>query len=318
MKCFVTGGAGFIGSNLVDRLLTDGHKVTVYDNFSTGMLYFLMKPEDRSNLTIIKGDLLMQMELLNAMKDHDMVFHLAANADVRFGLEHPSKDLYQNTIATFNVLEAMRKNNISKIAFSSTSAIYGDPNTIPTPENVAFPQQTSLYGASKLACEGLIEAYCEGYNMQSWIFRFVSILGERYTHGHVFDFYKQLVAHPDYLDVLGNGLQRKSYLYVQDCVDGILQVIDKRNAPVNIFNLGTDEHCQVKESIGWICDHLDLKPEIRYTDDRKGWIGDNPFTYLNTTKALSTGWKPTLSIKESVLKTVEYLETNPAVLERTS
>jgi len=318
MKCFVTGGAGFIGSNLVDRLLTDGHKVTVYDNFSTGMLYFLMKPEDRSNLTIIKGDLLMQMELLNAMKDHDMVFHLAANADVRFGLEHPSKDLYQNTIATFNVLEAMRKNNISKIAFSSTSAIYGDPNTIPTPENVAFPQQTSLYGASKLACEGLIEAYCEGYNMQSWIFRFVSILGERYTHGHVFDFYKQLVAHPDYLDVLGNGLQRKSYLYVQDCVDGILQVIDKRNAPVNIFNLGTDEHCQVKESIGWICDHLDLKPEIRYTDDRKGWIGDNPFTYLNTTKALSTGWKPTLSIKESVLKTVEYLETNPVVLERTS
>ena len=318
MKCFVTGGAGFIGSNLVDRLLTDGHKVTVYDNFSTGMLYFLMKPEDRSNLTIIKGDLLMQMELLHAMKDHDMVFHLAANADVRFGLEHPSKDLYQNTIATFNVLEAMRKNNISKIAFSSTSAIYGDPNTIPTPENVAFPQQTSLYGASKLACEGLIEAYCEGYNMQSWIFRFVSILGERYTHGHVFDFYKQLVAHPDYLDVLGNGLQRKSYLYVQDCVDGILQVIDKRNAPVNIFNLGTDEHCQVKESIGWICDHLDLKPEIRYTDDRKGWIGDNPFTYLNTTKALSTGWKPTLSIKESVLKTVEYLETNPVVLERTS
>ena len=316
MKCFVTGGAGFIGSNLVDRLLTDGHKVTVYDNFSTGMLYFLMKPGDRSNLTIIKGDLLEQNELMYAMCDHDMVFHLAANADVRFGLEHPSKDLYQNTIATFNVLEAMRKNKISKIAFSSTSAIYGDPNTIPTPENVAFPQQTSLYGASKLACEGLIEAYCEGYNMQSWIFRFVSILGERYTHGHVFDFYKQLVAHPDYLDVLGNGLQRKSYLYVQDCVDGILQVIDKRNAPVNIFNLGTDEHCQVKESIGWICDHLDLKPEIRYTDDRKGWIGDNPFTYLNTTKALSTGWKPTLSIKESVLKTVEYLETNPAVLER--
>jgi UDP-glucose 4-epimerase len=316
MKCFVTGGAGFIGSNLVDRLLTDGHKVTVYDNFSTGMLYFLMKPEDRSNLTIIKGDLLMQMELLHAMEDHDIVFHLAANADVRFGLEHPSKDLYQNTIATFNVLEGMRKNKISKIAFSSTSAIYGDPNIIPTPENVAFPQQTSLYGASKLACEGLIEAYCEGYNMQSWVFRFVSILGERYTHGHVFDFYKQLIAHPDYLDVLGNGLQRKSYLYVQDCVDGILQVIDKRNAPVNIFNLGTDEHCQVKESISWICDHLDLKPEIRYTDDRKGWIGDNPFTYLNTTKALSTGWKPTLSIKESVIKTVEYLETNPAVLER--
>ncbi len=318
MKCFVTGGAGFIGSNLVDRLLTDGHTVTVYDNFSTGMLYFLMKPEDRSNLTIVKGDLLMQSELVHAMKDHDMVFHFAANADVRFGFEHPSKDLYQNTIATFHVLESMRENKMSRIVFSSTSAIYGNPSIIPTPENVAFPQQTSLYGASKLACEGMIEAYCEGYNMQSWILRFVSILGERYTHGHVFDFYKQLMAHPDHLDVLGNGTQRKSYLYVQDCVNGILHAINKRNAPVNIFNLGINDHCRVKDSIGWICDHLDLNPDIQYTDDRKGWIGDNPFTYLNTTKALSTGWKPTLSIKESIIKTVEYLETNPAVLERTS
>jgi UDP-glucose 4-epimerase len=198
MKCFVTGGAGFIGSNLVDRLLVDNHEVTVYDNFSTGFSHFL-KPMSRKNLTVVEGDLLNDFNLLRAIEGHDIVFHFAANADVRFGLNHPGRDLEQNTIATFNVLEAMRKKNISKIVFSSTGAIYGEPEIIPTPENAPFPIQTSLYGASKLACEGLIEAYCEGYNMQSWIFRFVSIVGERYTHGHVFDFYKQLVAHPKFL-----------------------------------------------------------------------------------------------------------------------
>jgi UDP-glucose 4-epimerase len=315
MKCFVTGGAGFIGSNLVDRLLADNHKVTVYDNFSTGLLYFL-QPKNRKNLTIIKGDLLDQTELMYAMGDHDIIFHFAANADVRFGLDHPEKDLYQNTIATFNVLEAMRWNGIPKIIFSSTSAVYGTPIIIPTPENVAFPQQTSLYGASKLACEGLIEAYCEGYNMQSWIFRFVSILGERYTHGHIFDFYKQLVAHPDYLDALGDGTQRKSYLYVQDCINGILHIMKENNDPINIFNLGNDEYCRINESIEWICNHLNLDPEIRYTGGKIGWVGDNPFTYLSTTKIRHTGWRSTLSIKESIIKTITYLENNPIVLER--
>ena len=315
MKCFVTGGAGFIGSNLVDRLLTDGHRVTVYDNFSTGLLYFL-RPEDRSHLTIIKGDLSDQTELMYAMGDHDIVFHFAANADVRFGLLNPYKDLQQNTLATFNVLEAMRADDISKIVFSSTSAIYGNPKTIPTPEDVKFPQQTSLYGASKLACEGLIEAYCEGYNMQSWIFRFVSILGERYTHGHVFDFYKQLVAHPKYLDVLGDGSQRKSYLYVQDCINGILHAMKKSNDPVNIFNLGNDEYCRVSDSIEWICDHLNLDPEIRYAGGKTGWVGDNPFTYLSTLKIRNTGWTSTHTINESIIKTVDYFDDNPIVLRR--
>jgi len=314
MKCFVTGGAGFIGSNLVDCLLPY-HKVTVYDNFSTGLLYFL-KPEQRKGLTIIKGDLLDTSFLMNAMKGHDVVIHLAANADVRFGFNQPDKDITQNTMATFKVLEAMRKNKIDKILFSSTSAIYGEPKIVPTPEDVEFPQQTSLYGASKLACEGLIEAYCAGYNMTSWIFRFVSILGERYTHGHVFDFYKQLKAHPDHLDVLGDGNQKKSYLDVQDCISAMLDVADECDAPVNIFNLGTKEYCKVKDSIGWICDYLNLQPEIRYSGGSKGWIGDNPFTYLDTDKIRSTGWKPTHTIKTSVIKTIKYLENNPIVMER--
>lgn len=316
MRCFVTGGAGFIGSNLVDRLLQEGHAVTVYDNFSTGFRHYLESEEPRSELTIIQGDLLQRADVSAAMKGHDIVFHFAANADVRSGLKHPARDLNQNTIATFNVLESMRANDIKKIAFSSTSAVYGNPKIIPTPEGVGFPIQTSLYGASKLACEGLIEAYCEGYNLQSWIFRFVSILGERYSHGHVFDFYKQLQVHPEYLTVLGDGKQRKSYLYVKDCIDAIMLVIESTYHPINIFNLGNKEYCHVSESILWICEHLKVTPEIRYGTSKIGWVGDNPFVFLDTTKIENLGWKPKLSIKESVLKTLDYFETDPVILKR--
>ena len=212
MKYFVTGGAGFIGSNLVDRLLADGHEIVVYDNLSTVLQEFLANAFQYKSFMFIKGDTLDLPELTKAMQTCEFVFHLAANADVRFGLDHPEKDLKQNTIATFNVLEAMRVNKINKIAFSSTGSIYGEAKIIPTPENAPFPVQTSLYGASKLACEGMIEAYCEGYGFQSWIFRFVSILGERYTHGHVYDFYKKLLENPKEMAVFGDCSQRKSYL----------------------------------------------------------------------------------------------------------
>jgi len=311
MKYFVTGGAGFIGSNIVDRLLSKGNDVTVYDNFSTGIPEYLENAKKNSGFTLIKGDLL-DPDLLNqVISGCDFVFHLAANADVRFGTEHPAKDLHQNTIATFNVLEAMRKNSIDKIAFSSTGSVYGEAKVIPTPEDAPFPIQTSLYGASKLAGEGLIEAYCEGFGFQSWIFRFVSILGERYPHGHVFDFYKQLRAHPEQLDVLGNGHQKKSYLYVQDCLDAMSTAIQKSPEPVNIFNLGTDEYCEVNDSIHWICTHLGLDPEIHYLGGDRGWIGDNPFIFLDCTKIRSLGWKPEYSIKQGIVKTLEYLEKNP-------
>jgi len=316
MKYFVTGGAGFIGSNLVDRLLLKGNDVTVYDNFSTGIPEYLENAKNNSGFTLIKGDLLDPDLLIPAISGCDFVFHLAANADVRFGTEHPAKDLHQNTIATFNVLEAMRKNSIDKIAFSSTGSVYGEAKVIPTPEGALFPVQTSLYGASKLAGEGLIEAYCEGFGFRSWIFRFVSILGERYTHGHVFDFYKQLLEHPDRLDVLGNGHQKKSYLYVQDCIDAMLCAIGKSHEKVNIFNLGTDEYCQVNDSIRLICNHLSVDPQLHYTGGDRGWTGDNPFIFLDCRKMQSLGWKPKYSIQEGIINTLEYLEKNLWMLER--
>ena len=211
-------------------------------------------------IPLVEADLLNTDALRSAIAGSDMVFHLAANADVRFGTHHPFKDIEQNTIATYNVLEAMRANGIKRIAFSSTGSVYGEATVFPTPENAPFPVQTSLYGNSKVAAEGLISSYCEGFGFQGFIFRFVSILGERYTHGHVFDFYQKLLADPSQLEVLGNGKQRKSYLYIQDCIDAIMIAIERATDRVNIFNLGQDEYCEVNQSIGWICERLQLKP----------------------------------------------------------
>jgi UDP-glucose 4-epimerase len=315
MKTFVTGGAGFIGSHLVDRLLKDGHEVVAYDNFSTGQRKFLEPARLSHEFRLVEGDVLDLENLTNGMAGCEFVFHLAANADVRFGTEHPRKDLEQNTIATFNVLEGMRANGVRRIAFSSTGSIYGEPEVFPTPETAPFPVQTSLYGASKLAGEGLIQAYCEGFGFQGYIFRFVSILGERYTHGHVFDFYKRLLENPDELFVLGDGHQRKSYLYIQDCIEAMLYAIERAQDKVNIFNLGTDEYCEVNDSIRWITEHLGLKPRLSYTGGQRGWIGDSPFIFLDCSKIRALGWKPKLSIKESMLRTLEFLMKNAWLLE---
>jgi UDP-glucose 4-epimerase len=315
MNYFVTGCAGFIGSNLVDCLLAKGHAVTGYDNFSTGQEEFLASALQSPAFTLVRGDTLDLPLLTSAMRGTEFVFHLAANADVRFGTEHPRKDLEQNTIATFNVLEAMRANGIQRIAFSSTGSIYGEAQIFPTPEDAPFPVQTSLYGASKLAGEALIQAYCEGYGFQGYIFRFVSILGARYSHGHVFDFYRKLLRNPSELSILGDGHQRKSYLYIQDCIDAILFVIEKAQEKVNIYNLGTDEYCEVNDSIGWICDHLGLNPHRTYSGGARGWIGDNPFIFLDTSKIRALGWKPKLTIRDGIIRTLEYLKSNQWLLE---
>jgi UDP-glucose 4-epimerase len=307
LNFFVTGAAGFIASNLVDALLRVGHHVTGYDNLSTGSESNLSEARKQERFRFCLGDLLDLPQLTEAMAGADFVFHLAANADVRFGTEHPRKDLEQNTIATWNVLEAMRSAGIRRIGFSSTGSVYGEPEIFPTPEDCPFPRQTSLYGASKLAAEGMIAAYCEGFGMEAHIFRFVSILGPRYSHGHVIDFYRQLREHPERLFVLGNGHQRKSYLYVEDCVSAILKAIGSSRDRVNIFNLGIDETCEVNDSIGWICESLGLKPRIEYAGGERGWIGDSPLILLDCTKIQTLGWAPRLSIRSAVLRTVEYL-----------
>ncbi len=315
-RAFVTGAAGFIGSHLVDRLLAAGVKVVGYDDLSTGMIEFLAAAQDNPAFALVRGDVLDERKLKEAMAGSEVVFHFAANADVRFGLEHPRKDLEQNTIATFNVLEAMRSNGIKDIVFASTGSIYGEAGIVPTPEDAPFPLQTSLYGASKLAGEGLIMAYCEGFGMRAWIFRFVSILGERYTHGHVLDFYKQLRADPTHLRVLGDGRQRKSYLYVQDCIDAIFHAMTRARDKVNVFNLGTNEYCEVNDSIGWITSYLGLAPKLDYTGGTHGWVGDNPFIFLDTARVGALGWQPKLTIREGVERTISWLTNNPWVLER--
>ena len=317
---FITGAAGFIGSSLVDRLLSLGKQVVGWDNFSTGLEKFIEGAQTSPNFKLVRGDNLDLPALTQAMAGCDTVFHLAANADVRFGLNHPRKDLEQNTIATFNVLEAMRANGVKRIAFSSTGSVYGEAEIIPTPENAPFPIQTSLYAASKVAGEGLIHSYCEGFKFEGYVFRFVSILGERYTHGHIFDFYKQLLDHPDHLKVLGDGTQRKSYLYVQDCLSAMLHVMNaglalKTKHNVEVFNLGTPEYVQVKNSIGYICQHLGLQPRLEYSGGERGWVGDNPFIFLETEKVQATGWKTELTIQQGIIRTLQWLQQNQWVYE---
>ena len=311
----VTGGCGFIGSHLVDRLLAEGHEVVIVDNLSTGQPKFVEGALSQARARHINADVKDLERLVQALAGCEEVYHLAANADVRFGPDHPRRDLDENTIGTFNVLEAMRRNGISRIAFASTGSVYGEAKVIPTPEDAPFPLQTSLYGASKLAGEALIAAYAESFGFTARIFRFVSILGERYTHGHVFDFYKKLRANPDELHVLGNGKQRKSYLYVQDCIDAIRLAMTKEGPRVAVFNLGQDEYCEVNDSIGWITGHLGLSPRLVYGGGDRGWIGDNPFIYLDCSRMRAEGWTPRLSIRESVIRTVEYLRANEWVLD---
>jgi UDP-glucose 4-epimerase len=308
-RACITGGGGFIGSSLADRLAARGVEVVVLDDFRTGRREFLAEALGSSRVRLVEGDVLDRGAVEEATRGCDWVFHLQANADVRRGLEHPRRDLEQNTIATSNVLEAMRLNDVKRIAFSSTGSVYGEPDVFPTPEDAAFPIQTSLYAASKLAGEGLIEAYATGYGFTGLIFRFVSILGERYTHGHVFDFFCALKRDPTRLRVLGDGRQEKSYLYVQDCIDAILLAAERHyeQPGAYIYNLGADETIVVDDSVAIITEQLGLSPEIEHTGGRRGWTGDSPLIHLDTRRIRTLGWEPKMTIRDSVARTVQWL-----------
>ena len=313
----MTGCAGFIGSNVLKYILNKKNfSVIGIDNLSTGKIQHIQPYLDNANFFFHNLDL-KNLDKLNsiAFNNVDIIIHLAANADVRFGLEHPAKDLEENTLVTFNLLEIARINKIKRFAFSSTGSIYGEPDVIPTPEDAPFPIQTSLYGASKLACEGLIQAYAEGYGIRAFIFRFVSIMGPHYSHGHVYDFYRQLLQDPSRLHLLGDGNQRKSYLHVSDCISAIFMIIEKAKDNINIYNLGVDDTCTVKQSANWISEHLSLTPTLTFEGGDRGWVGDNPYIHLSVEKLKTLGWVNQYSIEESVKDTVKYLELNQWILD---
>ncbi len=309
-KVLVTGGAGFVGSHVVDRLVSQGCKVAVVDNLSTGNKKNIEHLIKAGKITFQKADLLNLSKLKKIMQGQDFVFHLAANADIRGGTKKTNTDLEQNTVATYNVLEAMRLNNVKKIVFFSSSAVYGEPHVFPTPESY-IPVQTSLYGASKLAGEALIQAYCNLFDFQAWIFRSVSIIGERYSHGAVYDFVKKLKKRKDELEVLGNGEQKKSFLYVKDCVNGIFTAVEDSDDKINTFNLGTEEYITVKQLATIVTSQMKLeKVYLRYTGGIRGWPGDQPMVYLSIEKLRRLGWRQSVKTQDAVRKTVDWLLQN--------
>jgi UDP-glucose 4-epimerase len=298
----VTGGAGFVGSHLVDALVERGANVTVYDNLSTGCLENVS-----TKARLVRADVLDRASLQGAMVGQKCVFHFAANADVRHGLENPFRDLQQNWIATHNVLEAMRAGDVKEIVFASTGSVYGEPSSYPTLENAPFPIQTSLYGASKVGAEGLLTAYAHGFGFRVKIFRFVSMLGPRYSHGHVIDFWKKLKADPTKIEVLGDGHQTKSYLHVSDAVEGVLCAF-QNDRQIDIYNVSHTQVRTVRENLRTIFECMHVHPKVTFLGGERGWVGDSPRILLNISRLCSLGWAPKCSIEDAIRDTLRWLE----------
>jgi len=305
VKIFITGGAGFIGSHLADRLINSG-EVTIYDNLSSGKKEFIQHHLGNPHFHFIQADLLDFNTLNKAAASHDVVFHLAANPDVRVGFIDTKLDLQQGTVATHNVLEAMRLNQISKIVFASSSTVYGEAGTRAVSENYGPLLPISLYGASKLACEGLISAFCHLFNIQAWIFRFANVVGARVSHGVIFDFINKLKQNPKELEILGDGVQEKPYLYVTDCIDGILFGFQHPQEQVNVLNLGTNSSTNVIAIANMVIEAMGLsRIEFRYTGGERGWKGDIPQVRFDITKMKNLGWKSECSSDEAVEKAIK-------------
>jgi UDP-glucose 4-epimerase len=311
MKAFVTGGAGFIGSHLVDKLIENGDNVTAYDNLSSGKKEFIEQHLDNDNFTLIEGDLLDVDILKNSVKDHDVVYHIAANPFVRLGEKQTRLDLEQGAIATYNVLETMRQNNIKKIVFSSSSVVYAETPPIDIPENYGPTLPISLYGAGKLAGEGLISAFCGTFDLQAWLFRFANVVGIRGTHGVIVDFIDKLKQNPKELEILGDGRQQKPYLHAKDLVDGIIFGFKHSNDQINLFNLGVDSNTTVTHIAEMVVEEMNLKNvEFKYTGGKRGWPGDVPRFQLATDKMKKLGWKAHLSSDDAVRKAIREILDN--------
>lgn len=311
-RAFVTGGAGFIGSSVVDRLIELGVEVVVYDNFTTGTEANLARHRGNGRLRIVRGDVIDEPALRAAMAGSEAVFHFQANADVRGGIDRTRVDLEQNTIATWCVLDAMRVVGARTIVFASSATVYGEPAVFPTPEDHPLVQ-TSLYGASKLAGEAMIQAYSEYYGFRSFVFRFVSWVGQRYSHGVVYDFANKLRRNPRVLEILGDGTQRKSYLDVRDGVEGIFTALACATATKNVLNLGHDEFVDVRRVAEIVADELGFhNVEFRFAGGKRGWKGDSPLVHLDTSRMKRMGWRPRIGVEDALRDTARYLAASGA------
>lgn len=308
MKIIIFGGAGFIGSELAKKLHTEGNEVAVFDSLYTGKEENLSALKGKKGFSFIKGDVRNIEEIKKALAGQEFVYHLAANADIRGGMENTFLDFEYNAITTYKILEAMRNVGVKKIAFTSSSAVYGEPSVFPTPETYGPLRPTSLYGASKLAAEAYVSAFCEDFGMQSWVFRFVNILGSRNNHGVVGDFIRKLRANPKKLEILGNGKQRKSSIYISDCLAGIAAGITHGKERTNIYNIGNDDFAYVDNIADEVCAAMGLKGvEYSHTGGERGWTGDMPFVFLDNKKLRATGWKPSMNSLQSVRRAAEEM-----------
>ncbi len=308
MKYFITGGAGFIGSNLADFLISQKHSVTVYDNFSSGREDFISHHSKNPLFRCINGDLLDKESLVKSMKNHDMVFHLAANADIAKSMVETDLDLRLGIISTYNAVESMRINGIKKIVFSSGSGIYGDAGLVETPEDFGPLLPISMYGASKLGSEGIISAFCHMFDMQSWIFRFANVVGQRQTHGVAYDFIRKLGTSPKRLEILGDGNQSKSYIHISDVIEGIFFAINNSNETVNIFNIATEDYITVNDIAKIVANEMSLKNvRFEHSGGKRGWKGDVPVVRFDLAKMHKLGWKAKNSSREAIVKSVKAL-----------
>ena len=309
MRALVTGGAGFIGSHLIDRLVARGDDVVVIDNLSSGDVGFIQPHLDNGRVRLVEGDICNPADVGRAMAmEIDCVFHLAANPDIRLGPRITDPDLQQGTVATYNILEAMRLNDVDRIVFASSSVVYGEDAPLPTPEDHGPCMPISLYGASKQAGEGLISSWVGTFGLQAWIFRFANIIGARGTHGVIFDFIHKLKNDPTRLEVLGNGLQEKSYMEVGDCVDAMLHVMANAHQPLNLFNLGSHDTASVRriaEIVVEVTGCADAR--IEYTGGDRGWAGDIPRARLGIDKMLQTGFDVAMNSEEAIRYTATCL-----------
>ncbi len=324
---FISGGAGFIGSQMAERLLAEGHSVVAYDNLVLGRREFLAKAMQSPKFRFVEADLLDLDRTVAEMQGVDLVIHLAANSDISQGAERSDVDLRNGTIATYNTLEAMRRTAVRDVLFASTSAIYGEASVKPTPESYGPLFPISFYGASKLACEGLISAFVHNCGMRAIVFRFANIVGPRATHGAIHDFLMRLKANPRELRVLGNGTQRKSYLHVSDCIDGMLyarsalfersvlsapqpqlETAGKEQGFFECYNLASEGVTQVSFIAAAVVDEVarrvGVKPALVYGAEDRGWVGDVPFTWLDGARFAQTGWKAKLRSDAAVEQAV--------------